>query len=59
MANCAALAVGSEMTSGAAKLPAQVRWHMIGTLQRNKLKKAIELVRLVHSVDNLRLAEDL
>jgi pyridoxal phosphate enzyme (YggS family) len=45
--------------SGAAKLPQQVRWHMIGTLQRNKIKKALELVRLIHSVDNLRLAEDL
>lgn len=39
--------------------PKQVRWHMIGSLQRNKIKKAIELVRLIHSVDNLRLAEDL
>lgn len=46
-------------TANAAKLPQQVRWHMIGTLQRNKIKKAIELVRLIHSVDNLRLAEDL
>jgi PLP dependent protein len=42
-----------------AKLPQSVRWHMIGTLQRNKIKKAIEIVRLIHSVDNLRLAEDL
>lgn len=46
-------------SSGAAKLPASVRWHMIGTLQRNKVKKVIDLVRLVHSVDNLRLAEEL
>ncbi len=45
--------------AGASKLPSQVRWHMIGSLQRNKIKKAIELVRLIHSVDNLRLAEDL
>ncbi|MBX3353791.1 MAG: YggS family pyridoxal phosphate-dependent enzyme [Phycisphaeraceae bacterium] len=36
-----------------------VRWHMIGTLQRNKVKKAIELSRLIHTVDNLRLAEEI
>ncbi len=35
-----------------------VRWHMIGHLQRNKAKKAIEYCRLVHSVDSLRLAEE-
>jgi len=38
---------------------ALVRWHMIGTLQRNKIRKAVEHARLVQSVDNLRLAEDL
>jgi pyridoxal phosphate enzyme (YggS family) len=36
-----------------------VRWHMIGHLQRNKAKKIVDLVRLVHSVDSLRLAEEL
>jgi len=36
-----------------------VRWHMVGTLQRNKVRKCIELVRLIHSVDNLRLAEEI
>lgn len=40
-------------------LPAQVRWHMIGHLQRNKARKAVELCRLIHSVDSLRLAEEL
>lgn len=35
------------------------RWHMIGHLQRNKAKKIIELVRLTHSVDSLRVAEEL
>lgn len=38
---------------------APVRWHMIGALQRNKVKKAIELSRLIHSVDSLRLAEEI
>lgn len=36
-----------------------VRWHMIGHLQRNKAKKVVEVARLVHSVDSLRLAEEL
>lgn len=35
-----------------------IRWHMIGHLQRNKAKKAIELCRLIQSVDSLRLAEE-
>src|ERR1043165_5601622 len=35
-----------------------VRWHMIGHLQRNKAKKAVEICRLIHSVDSLRLAEE-
>ncbi|MEM1446186.1 MAG: YggS family pyridoxal phosphate-dependent enzyme [Planctomycetota bacterium] len=39
--------------------PDRVRWHMIGHLQRNKVKQAIPLVNLVHSVDSLRLAEEL
>lgn len=36
-----------------------VRWHMIGTLQRNKVKKAIETARLIHGVDSLRLVEEI
>ncbi|MDX2147092.1 MAG: YggS family pyridoxal phosphate-dependent enzyme [Planctomycetota bacterium] len=36
-----------------------VRWHMIGHLQRNKAKRAAEISRLIHSVDSLRLAEEL
>jgi pyridoxal phosphate enzyme (YggS family) len=36
-----------------------VRWHMIGHVQRNKSRKIIDFVRLVHSVDSLRLAEEL
>lgn len=34
-------------------------WHMIGTLQRNKIKHLLGHVNMLHSVDNLRLAEDL
>lgn len=36
-----------------------VRWHMIGHLQRNKVRKVVEFTRLIHSVDSLRLAEEL
>jgi hypothetical protein len=35
-----------------------LRWHMIGRLQRNKARKAAELCRLIHSVDNARVAEE-
>jgi pyridoxal phosphate enzyme (YggS family) len=36
-----------------------VRWHMIGSLQRNKARKCMEVARLIHGVDSLRLAEEL
>lgn len=38
-------------------LPADISWHMIGHLQRNKVKYIIDKVTLIHSVDSLRLAE--
>ncbi len=36
-----------------------VRWHMIGHLQRNKVKYIIDKVSLIHSVDSIRLAEQI
>lgn len=42
-----------------AGLPPRLRWHMIGHLQRNKVKQVLPLVELVHSIDSLRLAEEL
>jgi len=36
-----------------------VRWHMIGHLQRNKVRKIADCTRLIHSIDSLRLAEEL
>lgn len=39
--------------------PDKVRWHMIGQLQRNKVKQVVPHVDLIHSVDSLRLAEEL
>jgi pyridoxal phosphate enzyme (YggS family) len=37
----------------------KIRWHLIGHLQRNKVKAVLPLVHMIHSVDNLRLAEEL
>lgn len=39
--------------------PQRIRWHMIGHLQRNKVKHVVPVCDLVHSVDSLRLAEEL
>jgi pyridoxal phosphate enzyme (YggS family) len=36
-----------------------VRWHFIGRLQSNKAKHAVQLFDLIHTVDSLRLAEEL
>ena len=40
-------------------VPDKLRWHMIGHLQRNKVKSVLEVASLIHSVDSLRLAEEL
>lgn len=40
-------------------LPKDIRWHMIGHLQRNKVKYIVDKVALIHSVDSLRLAEEI
>lgn len=40
-------------------LPNDIRWHMIGHLQRNKVKYIVGKVFLIHSVDSLRLAEEI
>lgn len=37
----------------------QVNWHMIGHLQRNKVKYIIDKVSLIHSLDSVRLAKEL
>ena len=51
--------LGAPAPKPAPGLPTQIRWHMIGHLQRNKARKAVELCRMIHSVDSLRLAEEL
>lgn len=40
-------------------MPEDIRWHMIGHLQRNKVKYIVGKVFLIHSVDSLRLAEEI
>lgn len=40
-------------------LPKDIKWHMIGHLQRNKVKYIVDKVYLIHSVDSLRLAEEI
>ena len=35
----------------------QVKWHLIGHLQRNKIRRTLPVVQLIHSVDSLRLLE--
>lgn len=37
-------------------LPTDTEWHLIGPLQRNKVRKALEYFTLIHAVDSLRLA---
>ncbi|MHC4544830.1 MAG: YggS family pyridoxal phosphate-dependent enzyme [Planctomycetota bacterium] len=40
-------------------LPEQVNWHMVGHLQRNKVRQVLPIASLIHSVDTLRLAEEI
>ncbi len=39
--------------------PVEVKWHMVGHLQRNKVRAVLPVVSCVHSVDSLRLAEEI
>ena len=48
-----------ELCDKMEQLPSDIRWHMIGHLQRNKVKYIVDKVYLIHSVDSLRLAEEI
>lgn len=48
-----------QKSHGNESLASKLRWHLIGHLQRNKVKAVLPLVQLIHSVDSLRLAEEL
>jgi pyridoxal phosphate enzyme (YggS family) len=39
--------------------PKKVHWHMIGHLQRNKVRQVLKVSSIIHSVDTLRLAEEI
>jgi len=47
----------SELAAKAAAMPADVRWHFIGPLQRNNVRLVRPVVRLLHSMDRLSLGE--
>lgn len=48
-----------EILDKTTKLPDDIRWHMIGHLQRNKVRQIIDKTVLIHSVDSIRLAQQI
>ena len=48
-----------ELCEKIEQLPNDIKWHMIGHLQRNKVKYIVDKVSMIHSVDSLRLAEEI
>ena len=48
-----------EMMDKEAVMPQDIQWHMIGHLQRNKVKYLMGKAALIHSVDSFRLAEEI
>lgn len=48
-----------ELMDKQAALPHDIRWHFIGHLQRNKVKKLIPFVYLIQSVDSLKLLKEI
>lgn len=48
-----------EIVTKAPLLPGSLRWHLIGHLQKNKIRKVLPLAELIHGVDSLELAQDI
>jgi len=48
-----------ELCDKIPQLPANLEWHLIGHLQRNKVKYIVDKVALIHSVDTVRLAKQI
>lgn len=48
-----------EMVQKWEELPKDIEWHMIGHLQRNKVKYMAEFVSLIHGVDSLKLLKEI
>jgi len=41
------------------ELPSNMRWHFVGHLQKNKVRQALPLFEMIHSLDSLALAQDI
>ncbi len=48
-----------ELLAKSPLLPSAVRWHLIGHLQKNKIRKVLPVCELIHGVDSLELAQDI
>ena len=48
-----------EIVDKQSKLPNNIEWHMIGHLQKNKVKYIAKFINLIHSVDRISLAEEI
>lgn len=48
-----------EMTEKHEQLPKDIKWHMIGHVQRNKVKYMADYVHLIHGVDSLKLLKEI
>lgn len=48
-----------ELIKKSGELPKDINWHMIGHLQRNKVKYIVPFIHLIHSVDSLRLLKEI
>ena len=46
-----------ELSQKAESMPKDIRWHMIGHLQKNKVKAAVRHAYMIHSVDSISLAQ--
>lgn len=47
-----------ELVQKQSELPADIRWHFIGHLQRNKVKYIAPFVHLIHGIDSIKLLEE-
>ena len=48
-----------EIVDKQSKLPNNIEWHMIGHLQKNKVKYIAKFINLIHSVDRISLAKEI
>lgn len=48
-----------ELVNKYERMPKDIKWHMIGHLQRNKVKYIVDKAYLIHGVDSLKLAEEI